>query len=64
MLVAPVSEGLPRVPSVINHSVVGADGDAVRPDELAFAPGMQEVPFAIEHDDRVLPPVERIHTIV
>ena len=43
---------------------VGPDGDPVRPSEHAFSPRSEEVPLAVEHDDRVLASVEDVDVVL
>ena len=43
---------------------VGRHGDPVRAGEHPLAPGLDEVAILVEHDHRVLAPIERVHVVV
>ncbi len=46
------------------ESVVRRHVDAVRAAKHPFAPGAQEVALAVEHDHRVLAPIEGVHPVL
>src|SRR3989304_1281941 len=54
-----------RVVAVVRQPdlAVGPDGDAVGAADEPLAPGAEEVPLPIEHDDRGLAPVEDVHVV-
>src|SRR5213594_1317855 len=44
--------------------VVRGHVDAVRPTKHPFAPGTQKIAVPVEHDHRVLAPIERVHPVL
>src|SRR5438876_7617116 len=44
--------------------VIHGDVDAVRPDEIAFAPRFDELPVAVEDDDRMFAAIEGVHVVL
>ena len=55
-----------RVVAVVRtkHRPVRRHRDPVRSWEYALAPGLDEIAVLVEHDHRVLAPVERVHVVV
>ena len=55
-----------RVVAIVGtiNSIIRSHGDAVGPGEHSLAPGAEKVALAIEHDHRVLSPVEGVNVIL